>query len=119
MNSLRILAIIVPLTNCGKPCGRASSPRNREKRRKSAKNKLVDSLVDAHEFPVPTVFVDQQIRNRLEQSLRSLAAEGVDPESLKLDWEKIKQTQQDRARREVKGISASGRGISARIHLCF
>ncbi len=67
-----------------------------------AKNKLVDSLVDSHEFPVPTVFVDQQIRNRLEQSLRSLAADGIDPESIKLDWEKIKETQHDRAVREVK-----------------
>jgi len=67
-----------------------------------AKNKLVESLVDAHTFPVPSVFVEQQIRQRLEQSLRALAADGVDPESLKLDWEKIKETQQERASREVK-----------------
>ena len=67
-----------------------------------AKNKLIDGLVDAHEFPVPNIYVENQIRQRLEQSLRALAADGVDPESLKLDWEKIKETQQDRARREVK-----------------
>lgn len=67
-----------------------------------AKNKLVDTLVDSHEFPVPGIFVDQQIKNRVEQSLRSLAAEGVDPKSLKLDWEKVKAAQQDRALREVK-----------------
>ncbi len=68
----------------------------------AAKNKLVDSLVDNHEFPVPEVFVEHQIRERLEQSLRALAGQGVDPESLKLDWEKIKETQRERATREVK-----------------
>jgi len=67
-----------------------------------AKNKLVDKLVDAHEFPVPEVFVERQIQNRVEQSLRAMAAEGIDPRSIKLDWEKVKQTQRDKAVREVK-----------------
>ena len=67
-----------------------------------AKNKVVDQLVDAHEFPVPEVYVDRQIRNRVEQSLRAMAAEGVDPRSLKLDWEKVKESQREKAVREVK-----------------
>jgi len=67
-----------------------------------AKNKIVDKLVDAHEFPVPEVYVDRQVKNRVEQSLRAMAAEGVDPRSLKLDWNKVKETQHDKALREVK-----------------
>jgi trigger factor len=67
-----------------------------------AKNQIVDKLVDAHDFPVPEVFVERQIRNRVEQSLRAMAAEGVDPNSLNLDWEKVKQSQRDKAVREVK-----------------
>ena len=67
-----------------------------------AKNQIVDKLVDAHDFPVPEVFVERQIRNRVEQSLRAMAAEGVDPKSIKLDWEKVKETQRDKAVREVK-----------------
>jgi trigger factor len=67
-----------------------------------AKNQIVDKLVDAHDFPVPEVFVERQIRNRVEQSLRAMAAEGVDPNSIKLDWEKVKETQRDKAVREVK-----------------
>ncbi len=67
-----------------------------------AKNKLVDALVDMHDFPVPEVFVDRQIRTRVEQSLRSLAADGVDPRSIQLDWQKVKASQGDKARREVK-----------------
>ena len=67
-----------------------------------AKNKIVDALVDRHEFPVPEVFVERQIKNRVEQSLRAMAAEGVDPKSIKLDWEKVKTNQHDKALREVK-----------------
>ncbi len=67
-----------------------------------AKNKIVDVLVDRHEFPVPETFVDRQIQNRVEQSLRAMAAEGLDPRTLKLDWEKVKEAQHDKALREVK-----------------
>jgi len=66
------------------------------------KNKIVDKLVDAHEFPVPEVFVERQIESRVEQSLRAMAAEGVDPRSIKLDWHKVKETQREKALREVK-----------------
>jgi trigger factor len=67
-----------------------------------AKNKIVDTLVDVHEFPVPEVFVDRQIKNRVETSLRAMAGEGLDPRQLKLDWNKVKETQRDKAVREVK-----------------
>ena len=74
-----------------------------------AKNKIVDALVDAHEFPVPEVFVERQIRNRVEQSLRAMASEGVDPSQLKLDWEKVRETQREKAIREVKASLLLGR----------
>ena len=67
-----------------------------------AKNKIVEKLVDAHEFPVPEVFVERQIKNRIETTLRAMAGEGVDPRSLKLDWNKLKESQRDKAVREVK-----------------
>jgi trigger factor len=67
-----------------------------------AKNKLIEKLVDEHDFPVPEVFVDNQIRNRVENSLRALAAEGMDPSKIQLDWKKVKETQRDKALREVK-----------------
>ncbi len=67
-----------------------------------AKNKIVDKLVDQHEFPVPEVFVERQIKNRVEQSLRAMAAEGMDPRQLKLDWNKVKESQREKALREVK-----------------
>lgn len=67
-----------------------------------AKNKLVDKLVDMHDFPVPEAFVDQQIKSRVEQRVRLLAEQGLDPKSLNLDWKKVKESQRDKALREVK-----------------
>jgi len=68
----------------------------------AAKNVIIDKLVDQHEFPVPETYVDRQISNRVEQSLRAMAADGMDPRNLKLDWEKVKESQRDKAVREVK-----------------
>jgi trigger factor len=69
---------------------------------RAAKEALVDKLVSAHEFPLPEAFIERQIENHVETHLRSLAARGVDPRKVRLDWEKIKESQRDRAMREVK-----------------
>jgi len=74
-----------------------------------AKNKLVDKLAAASDFPVPEVFIERQIQNRVEQRLRSLAEQGVDPNSFKLDWEKVKVAQRDAALHEVKASLLIGR----------
>jgi trigger factor len=71
-----------------------------------AKNKLVDQLVDRHEFPVPEVYVDRQIENRVG---RVLQASGADPSKVKLDWEKLRENQKDSAAREVKASLLLGR----------
>lgn len=68
----------------------------------AAKEKLVDRLVASHEFPVPEVYVDRQIESQLESQLRSLAMQGIDPRSLKLDWEKVKESQRERAIHDVR-----------------
>jgi trigger factor len=67
-----------------------------------AKNKIVDKLVDAHNFAVPEVFVERQVKGHMEQTLRAMAAEGVDPRSIKLDWAKVMESQREKALREVK-----------------
>jgi trigger factor len=67
-----------------------------------AKNKLIEKLVDEHDFPVPEVFVENQIKNRVESSLRTLAAQGADVSKFQLDWKKVKEAQRDKAVREVK-----------------
>jgi trigger factor len=75
-----------------------------EEAQRDAKNKLVQKLVDTHEFPLPEVWVNRQIELQVEQQLRILAAQGMDPRNVKLDWEKVRNSQKDRAIREVKEV---------------
>src|SRR5262249_31082682 len=74
-----------------------------------AKNKLVESLVDLHDFPVPEAYVDRQIQTRMEQLLRTMQAQGADIKNLKLDWQKVKDSQRDKAVREVKASLLLGK----------
>jgi trigger factor len=74
-----------------------------------AKNKLVESLVDLHEFPVPEAYVDRQIQTRTEQLLRTMQQQGADIKNLKLDWQKVKESQREKAVREVKASLLLGK----------
>ena len=77
--------------------------REREYRaQEDAKHQLLDRLVEAHDFPVPEVFVDRQLEMNIQNQLRSLAQQGVDPRSLNLDWAKLKEGQKDRATKDVR-----------------
>jgi trigger factor len=67
-----------------------------------AKNKIVDKLVDLHDFPVPEVFIERQIQNRMEQNIRAMQEQGLDPRKMNLDWQKIAEGQREKATREVK-----------------
>jgi trigger factor len=67
-----------------------------------AKNRILDKLVDSHDFPVPQAYVERQIEINVENQVRLLVAQGVDPRGIKLDWDKIRASQQEKARRDVK-----------------
>jgi trigger factor len=80
-----------------------------EEAQREAKDKIVEYLVDQHEFPVPEAFINRQVENRVEQRLRTLAQQGVDPKSFKLDWDSIRDAQKEPATREVKASLLLGR----------
>ncbi len=69
---------------------------------RTAKDALVQKLVDLHEFEIPEAYLDRQIEMQVESHLRSIAAQGVDPRKLKLDWEKIRESQKEKAGRDVR-----------------
>src|SRR5579883_3191935 len=100
-SSRRIWGTIATWRNCARRSARRFLP-SASTTRSEAKNKIIDLLVDRHDFPVPETYVDRQIRNRVEQTLRAMASEGVDPRGLKLDWEKVRESQREKAIREVK-----------------
>lgn len=70
--------------------------------RDATKHQIVEKLVDGNSFAVPNVYVDRQIETTLNNQLRQLAGQGIDPRSLKLDWDKIRESQKERAERDVR-----------------
>lgn len=76
-----------------------------------AKNALVEKLIDLHEFPVPEAYVDNQLESNLENQLRSLASQGADVQKLakSIDWDKYKESQGEKALRDVRGSLVLGK----------
>lgn len=46
---------------------------------KEIENQIIDALIEKNDFEVPESMVESQIDNFLEQSMRNLAAHGIDP----------------------------------------
>jgi trigger factor len=67
-----------------------------------AREKILEKLVKGHDFPVPQALVEHQIDMRLERAVRSLAAQGVDPRAVDVDWVSLRRRQRDRALDDVK-----------------
>lgn len=63
---------------------------------------LLAELVKMHDFPVPESLVERQMDVRLERVVRSLAAQGVDPRAVNVDWVSLRHRQAERARDDVK-----------------
>ena len=67
-----------------------------------ARSRLRRQLVELHDFPVPESLVERQIERRLERLRRQIAAQGMNPQSLSLDWAKIRASQREGATEDVK-----------------
>jgi trigger factor len=63
----------------------------------------MEKLVDRNRFDVPEYVINKQIDARMKTLFRQMAAQGMDPRMLKLDWESIRDGQHERAEREVRG----------------
>jgi trigger factor len=67
-----------------------------------AREKILESLVKQHDFPVPEALIEGQMDVRLERVVRSLAAQGVDPRAVNVDWVSLRRKQRDNAINDVK-----------------
>ncbi len=78
--------------------------RERENKAKNeAKMLLIEQLEASHNFPVPEVFIDRQLRDGLEQRLAALVQQGVDPNQLNFDWKSYRESNKEQAVKDVKG----------------
>jgi trigger factor len=75
----------------------------RDQRQTTAvRDALLGKLTAGHDFPVPEAMVEQQMDTRLERAVRTLAAQGVDPRAVNVDWVAMRQRQRERATSDVK-----------------
>jgi trigger factor len=84
---------------------------NRAQRRAemATRQKLVDALLQAQEFPVPEVLVEAQLDRKLERSLAQLLAQGIDPRETGADWSKIREEHRPDAEKEVRAALILGK----------
>ncbi len=68
----------------------------------TAKEELIDKLAADADFALPEAYVDRQIENQVRMQISNLTGRDVDPSTLNLDWTKLKETQRDKAVRNVK-----------------
>ncbi len=67
-----------------------------------AREKILEKLVQQHDFPVPDALIESQMDVRLERVVRSLAARGVDPRAVNVDWVSLRRNQRQKAVNDVK-----------------
>jgi trigger factor len=80
-----------------------ASDRKKDGLESQAKDKMLEELIGKFQFPVPEVFVQQQVEARLDRGLRALAQQGMKVEDMrKLDFGRLRAAQRDQANNEVK-----------------
>jgi len=73
-----------------------------QRQAEQARERILGKLVTAHDFPVPEALAEHQMDVRLERVVRTLAAQGVDPRAVNVDWVSLRRRQRDRATEDVK-----------------
>src|SRR5262249_34475705 len=66
------------------------------------RNAVMDQLIERNRFDVPEAAVEEAINARISTLVRGLAAQGVDPQKLQVDWDELREANRDRATKEVR-----------------
>lgn len=66
------------------------------------RERLLEALLARHDFPVPEAMVERQMDRRLERQVRSLAAQGIDPRRVDVDWRKAWRAGREAAERDTR-----------------
>ncbi len=83
--------------------------RARRRTELATKQKLLDTLLTTHEFPVPEVLLETQLDRRLERLVTQLLSQGVDPRSMEVDWRKLREESRPEAEKEVRASLLLGK----------
>jgi len=63
---------------------------------------LLRKLVEAHQFELPERLVQHQTEHRLEQVVRDMIGQGIDPRNPELQWDKARESLQEQASYDLR-----------------
>ena len=75
---------------------RAEGERERETRQK-----ILDKILLENPIPLPEILVEEEVRFRLEDAVRRMMMQGMDPQTADLDWEKFREGAVEPSRKTV------------------
>jgi trigger factor len=73
----------------------------KQKAEAAARQAVMDKVLLANPVVLPEVLVEHEIRRRLEDFVRSLMMQGIDPEKQEINWEELRKQQEEPARKAV------------------
>lgn len=63
---------------------------------------VMEQLTNRNQFEVPEFIVEKQMDQRLNSLIRNFASQGIDPRKLNFDWDELRESQRERAERDVR-----------------
>jgi trigger factor len=69
----------------------------------AAKGKILDLLIEKHPFPVPKSMIERQVQNLISRAEIRLARQGMKLEEANVDRQKLRESFQPMAERDVQG----------------
>jgi trigger factor len=75
--------------------------RKRHEAQLALRQSVLDKVLLENPVALPDVLVDEEIHHRLEDFVRTLMLQGVDPSKIKVDWKEIRDRQEAPARKSV------------------
>ena len=79
--------------------------RERRRAREAARSQVIDQLVEANpDVPVPDVMVDEEVDRRVDELVRSMVLQGMDPRRAAVDWDEIRDKQRAPGARSVRAM---------------
>ena len=62
---------------------------------------VLDKVLLANPIPLPEVLVQEETQHRLEDVVRAMIVQGLDPRQMEIDWKQLRERQEEPARKAV------------------
>lgn len=75
--------------------------RKRAEARAAVRQSVLDKVLLANPIPLPEVLVQEETQHRLEDIVRAMILQGLDPRRMEVDWKELRERQDEPARKAV------------------